>query len=382
MIQQLPVVDRADAQTEFACVALVGNPNAGKTSLFNALTGLRAKTANFPGITVDLREGVLHLPDRTIELVDLPGLYSLDALSPEETVTEAFLRGDVDGGAVPKVVLLVLDATNLERNLFLASEILELNLPTVIALNMMDAAAAADIQIDLQALESKLGCPVVPVSARTGAGLKDLCQTIDDVLCDRLGPAVDHPACTMGCSGCVFADRYDWARGIVGDSVQQPTDHGRTADAIDRVVTTPLAGIATFVIVMLGVFYLIFSLADIPMALIEQGFGQVANIVGGLIPAAITHPWLWSAGTFAVGLLAFAGGYRLKGIPWSWRSSLPAVAVSGFIAQLPVEDFRSLVTDGVIGGVGGVVVFLPQICILFFFISLLEDSGYMAARPS
>jgi ferrous iron transport protein B len=378
VIQQLPVIDFADTQREYACVALVGNPNAGKTSLFNALTGLRAKTANFPGITVDLREGILPLPDRTIELVDLPGLYSLDALSPEETVTEAFLRGNVGGDALPKVVLLVLDATNLERNLFLASEILELKLPTVIALNMIDAAEAADIQIDVGALKSKLGCPIVPVSARTGAGLKDLCQTIDDVLCDRIAPAVDHPSCTMGCTGCVFADRYDWARGVVGDSVQQPADHGRTADAIDRVITTPMAGIATFVLVMLGVFYLIFSLADIPMTLIEQGFGQIANIVSGLIPAVIAHPWLWSAGTFGISLLAFAGGYRLKGIKWSWQSSLPALAVSTFVAQLPVEDFRSLVTDGVIGGVGGVVVFLPQICILFFFISLLEDSGYMA----
>ena len=294
-------------------------------------------------------------------------------------MTEAFLRGDVDVGAAPKLVLLVLDATNLERNLFLASEILELNIPTVVALNLIDAADAANIRIDIESLKTKLSCPVVPVSARTGTGLAELRRTLNDVLSRRLSAETHgHCSCTVGCDGCTFAARYHWAGRVVHDTVHHPVDHGRTGNTIDRVITKPLTGIITFLVVMLAVFYLIFSLADIPMALIETGFARIAAFSGRLIPETVHYRWLWGCSIFAIAMLMFAAGYRLRRIRLSWQSVLPAVAVSAFISQLPLNDFRSLLTDGVIGGVGGVVVFLPQICILFFFISLLEDSGYMA----
>ena len=149
-------------------VALVGNPNTGKTSLFNALTGLRAKTANFPGSTVDIRRGRLDLESGPAELIDLPGLYSLDALSPEETVAASVLRGDAGTTSPPDAVLVVIDATHIERNLYLASEVVDLQLPTIVALNMIDAASAAKITIEVERLSSHLGCPVVAVSSSRG----------------------------------------------------------------------------------------------------------------------------------------------------------------------------------------------------------------------
>ncbi|MCA9073560.1 MAG: ferrous iron transport protein B [Planctomycetaceae bacterium] len=360
-------------------VALIGNPNAGKTTLFNALTGLRAKTANFPGITVDVRKGRLSLPEETVELVDLPGLYGLDALSPEEMVAEAFLRGDVIGAKVPDVVLLVLDATNLSRNLFLASEVLELKLPTIVALNLIDAANAAGISIDVERLSTELGCPIVPVSARTGEGLDKLRLTLEELLTDRQGATTQmHPSCTTGCEGCEFAARYDWANQVVGESVKSPSDLGQTTARVDRWLTNPFVGIAAFVAVMLGVFYLIFALADVPMTLIDEGFARIGNAVDAILPDRVTSRPTWMASIFASVMAVFAIGYRLQKARWSVLNTFAAIGFAAVIALLPVEDFQSLLINGVIAGVGGVVVFLPQICILFFFISLLEDSGYMA----
>ena len=368
-----------DSAARIVRVALIGNPNAGKTTLFNALTGLRAKTANYPGITVDVRSGTVVLPDSTVELIDLPGLYSLDALTPEEKVAEAALRGQIDGHPQPDLVVLVIDATNLERNLFLASEILDLQLPTVVALNLIDAAKAADISIDVEQLSAQLKCPVLPVSARTREGLNVLQQEVGRLLTRRL-PVLsdDHVSCTVGCTGCTFAARYDWASNVAETSVRTPETHGRTTSRIDRVLTNPLVGLTAFLAVMLGVFYLIFSLADVPMTLIEDGFGLIAETVNRLIPPDAPHGVLWSGSVFVITLIVFAIAFRAARVKWNWRNSALAAIVCGLASQFPVEEFRSLLIDGAIGGVGGVVVFLPQICILFFFISLLEDSGYMA----
>ena len=371
------VESRGDAHQ--ATVALIGNPNAGKTTLFNALTGLRAKTANYPGITVDVRHGRLALAETTVDLVDLPGLYSLGALTPEEKVAAAVLHGQLDGRPSPDAIVLVLDATNLERNLFLASEILDLRLPTVVALNLIDAAQSAEISIDIQRLAAELKCPIVPVSARSGTGLNELRETLAGLLAKRLPlVASEHVSCTAGCSGCPFVARFEWAEQVAGQSVRTPETHGQTTAAIDRVVTNPTIGIAAFMAVMLGVFYLIFSLSDVPMTLIEECFSWIAGLVSGLIPAQPVSAFLWRSGAFSCAMAVFALAYRTAGIKWA-RVGLPAALIgSALVAMLPVDDFRSLLVDGVIGGVGGVVVFLPQICILFFFISLLEDSGYLA----
>lgn len=364
---------------KMATVALVGNPNTGKTTLFNRLTGLRAKTANYPGITVDVRKGTISLKGGTAELVDLPGMYSLRTASPEEQLAREVLLGVIKDTPQPDAVVLVLDATQLERNLMLASEILDLKLPTVVAINLIDAAESSSIKIQVDKLAAELKCPVVLVSARKSTGLNELCNTIDSVLTKKLPLLLEqHTSCTMGCSGCTFAARFDWAEKVCNSSVDRPPQTGRRVAKLDQLLTHPVIGVMAFLTVMLAVFYLIFSLASIPMDLVDGGFATLGDYVGGLIPDAVTNQALWFAGAASLSMLVFAVSYWAAEIYWSLKNGLIAIAVSVFVAMLPVDDFRSLVVDGVIGGIGGVLVFLPQICILFFFISLLEDTGYMA----
>ena len=309
-------------------LALVGNPNAGKTTLFNALTGLRAKTANFPGTTVERKVGRLHLDHRQIVLVDLPGLYSLDSKSPDEKLAADALQGKLEHTA-PDAVLVVVDATNLERNLFLASQILELKCPVVVALNMMDMARRDGIRIDVGKLRDELGCVVVPIAARNGEGIDELKQELNRLVAGAMPEAVDHvdPNCA-GCTGCTFQARYEWTEQIstrVMDAVL--IQRSVWTEKLDEIFTHPVVGVGVFLAVMLTVFALIFWVAKIPMDLIDHLFSTVGVWVGSHITAG---------------------------------------------------DVQSLLVNGVIGGVGGILVFLPQICILFFALSLLEDTGYLA----
>jgi ferrous iron transport protein B len=311
-------------------VALVGNPNAGKTTLFNVLTGLRAKTANFPGTTIERHSGRFRLGARTVELLDLPGLYSLTATTAEERLAHDTLCGLRTGERRPDAVVLILDATNLERNLVLASQTLELGVPTIVALNMIDLAERAGTRIDVAQLSAELGCPVVPIAARSGRGVEQLREGLAGVLGGPLAlttaPApVAEDACH--CSGCPFRARFDWAEGVGARCMTARPAEDRRTERIDRVLTHPVVGVAAFSAVMLVVFSLIFWIAQYPMGWIEQGFALAGSIAGAVVPQA---------------------------------------------------DLRSLLVDGVIGGVGGVLVFLPQICILFLFLSLLEDTGYLA----
>lgn len=313
-------------------IALVGNPNAGKTTLFNALTGLRAQTANFPGTTVEHRVGRLRFGLHRAELVDLPGLYSLSAETPDERIARDAVLGRLPGQPAPDAVLLVLDATNLQRNLFLASQVLELQLPTLVALNMSDLAKQMAIHIDHLALAKQLGCTVVPVSARNGDGV-DLLRDELEKLLDSPGllpQPVLPPPCGANCGGCMFQARHNWAESLTEACAQHPPRTQLENDVtarLDRVLTHPLGGVAAFLVMMLGLFYLIFSLAAVPMSLIENVFGALSQGATSVLPEG-----LWS----------------------------------------------SFVSNGVIAGLGGVLVFLPQICILFFLLSLLEDSGYLA----
>ena len=309
-------------------LALVGNPNAGKTTLFNALTGLRAKTANFPGTTVERKVGRLHLNQKQIVVVDLPGLYSLDSPSPDEKLAADALQGKL-GHTAPNAVLVVVDATNLERNLFLASQILELKCPVIIALNMMDMARRDGIRIDVAKLRQELGCVIVPISARAGEGVEALKQELNRLVTGAMPEAGKHvdPQCA-GCTGCTFQARYEWTE-QVSTRVMDPGIVQRSAwtEKLDDVFTHPVLGVIVFNLVMVGLFGLIFWAAKIPMELIDHGFTTVGQ---------------WVA------------------------------------AHLPPGDLQSLLVDGVIGGVGGILVFLPQICILFFALSLLEDTGYLS----
>lgn len=328
----LPTETAAEPSERGRAVLLIGNPNAGKTSLFNQLTGLRAKTANFAGTTVDCRFGrMTGAAGRELELIDLPGLYSLDALSPEEDVAERALRGQIESIGQPTLVLLAIDATCLERNLFLASQVLELGIPTVVALTMADVAERHGITADRKRLASELDCRVESVSARTGEGIAALRQAIIESTAAQevsLPVVPQFSGCGPSCRTCPFAERYDWAERVATECESgQLESHGKKTEAIDAVLTHPVGGVVAFLSVMLAVFYMIFVLADVPMGLIEGAFASVGEFTAGIIPE---------------GLL------------------------------------QSLVVDGIIGGVGGVLVFLPQICILFFFITLLEDSGYMA----
>jgi ferrous iron transport protein B len=359
-------------------IVLAGNPNAGKTLLFNRLTGLRAKTANYPGITVDVRRASITLGGKSVDLIDLPGLYGMEALSPEEQVAKAVLAGEIDSERQPSVVVLVLDATSLQRNLFLASQILELNRPTVVALNLIDAARASGLDIDIDLLSRELRCPVVPVSAKTGEGLDQLRQKLEEKLSGRLEVLETFPSCTSGCSGCHFSARHDWAEKISKNTVHAAAARGAKTMAIDHVLTHAVLGVIAFFTLMLAVFYMIFFFASLPMDLVDGAFASLSGWVEGAMPAAKTTPTVWLLIVFLFAMFTFVLGYRVAGVRWKVLSSCIAVAVSLVISLLPAEDLRSLLADGVVAGIGGVLIFLPQICILFFFISLLEDSGYMA----
>lgn len=372
------------AETRLTSVALIGNPNTGKTSLFNRLTGLKAHTANYPGITVDVRQGEWKFVSsngqaKTVNLVDLPGMYSFDAMSPEEQVSRDALTGQLPACEPPDVVVMVLDATNVERSLFLASEVLDQKLPTIAVLTLIDAARANGTSIDEDKLSEKLGCPVIGVSARTGEGVDRLADQVANITTASL-PILndDYQSCVVGCSGCQFSARYNWAAGVSQSSVSESKPRSGSPSWLDRLLTHSVTGPLAFTTLMLGVFYLIFSLAGVPMDLIDGVFGSFGETIGNLIPDKHGNRVLWMLCVVPAMLLLFAGAYRLMGVPLKSRAGAFAVFASLVISLLPAEDFRSLIVDGLIAGVGGVVIFLPQICILFFFISLLEDSGYMA----
>lgn len=331
--EALPVIG-AEAPTA-ACppvVALVGNPNSGKTSLFNRLTGLRAHTANFAGTTVEHRRGRMQVADRSAELVDLPGLYSLEASTPDERVARDVVMGD--RGAKPDVLVLVVDATSLERNLFLASQLIEAahtaERPMLVALTMTDVAARHNVEIDKAQLEKDLGCPVLPLSARTGEGVAEF-TTVLGVLLEGAAPPqpkVETLCECNSCRGCGFSQRYDWAEAVARRASGDPSvTLGRTTQRIDRVLTHRVVGLLGFAAVMFVTFWTIYSLAQFPMA---------------------------------------------------WIETITATASDLLSRWLPAGDLRSLLADGLVGGVGGMLVFLPQICILFFMLALLEDSGYLA----
>lgn len=333
----LPIVDpkepsRISTQNEpdsIKTVALVGNPNVGKTSLFNRLTHMLAKTSNFAGTTIERRVGMYHpTKNLSLRLVDLPGIYSLDGKTREETVSREYLTGEQTGANIPPAdaVLVVVDATNLERSLFVARQALELGKPTVVAINLADVAEKQGIQIDHSGLASKLGCPVVSVSARTGAGVDELGPLLTAATTtDAQGSTA--PECTS-CLTCPYAQGHQWAASLAAEtSTRKMIASAEWTDRVDRWATHPMVGPLAFFGVMLTLFALIFWLAQFPMEMLDSIFGLAAGWVGSILPEG---------------------------------------------------DFQSLISDGLIAGVGGVVIFLPQIMILFFVLTLLEDSGYLS----
>jgi ferrous iron transport protein B len=302
-------------------IAMVGNPNTGKTTLFARLCGVRAKTANFPGSTVDARTGVTSSGSTPIEIIDLPGHYGLNLDRPESRLSRDLLAGKVEGVARPDAVVIVVDATNLVRNLIFVSQALQQGLPAVVALNMIDLAQQRGLTIDVRRLSEHLRCPVVPVCARSGQGL------------DRLTAAMAQPTFSDATlpSPTVAQDAWEWANSVVEGSVGGSGAVGGEADTLtdrlDAAFTHPVLGVIVFTAVMTALFYTIFTLATVPMDLIDIVFAHLGAAAGSVLPPGAIH---------------------------------------------------DLVVDGMIAGIAGTIVFLPQICLLFFLISLLEDTGYLA----
>jgi ferrous iron transport protein B len=381
-----------DEKAPFRHIALVGNPNAGKTTVFNALTGLRQKVGNYPGVTVEKKEGRILFPHgKEGSLLDLPGTYSLNATSPDEQIVTDVLLGLAPETPIPQMVVCVVDASNIERGLYLVSQIIDRRFPLVVALNMTDVAAKQGIVVHPSILERELGVRVIPMVARREEGLDELKQAIlatrtdtgkarqwrlpepvrreceelagllqdrhrlaetdafheamalltaDSALIDRIdrfAPELlqhvrrDHQKLDflgIDRSSVFFVSRSEWIRGVCAQAVTRTFHPGVTlSDKIDRIVTHRVWGIGIFMVIMAVLFQAIFSWAEIPMALINDGFDWLGGVVAGFVPPG---------------------------------------------------DLQDLLIRGGLAGVAAVVTFLPQILFLFLFLGFLEDSGYMA----
>jgi ferrous iron transport protein B len=366
-------------------VALIGNPNTGKTSLFNALTGFRRHVANYPGVTVETARGPVRGTARPMELLDLPGTYSLAAMSPDEMLVSNVVCGRLEGHRRPDAILAIVDAANLPRNLYLVSQLLDLGLPTVVAVNMIDVARGRGINVDCELLSRRLGVPAVAVVATRQGSAAPIVQALDNAvsgnvsaaraelpkalndevaaLCNRpdaplqraeaLRILLDRGGCAerqylagggsseelqrartrleaAGIDGprVEVQARYRWANTILDGVISRPEKPVVTwSDRIDRVLTHKVGGAVFLLAVLFLVFQSIFTWAGPLMETIDWVFGSLAEAVAG---------------------------------------------------SLPEGALRSLLTDGIIVGIGGVLTFLPQILILFAFFAALEDCGYMA----
>lgn len=369
-------------------IALVGNPNSGKTTLFNALTGANQKTGNYAGVTVSRVSGVLRTPHgNKYELLDLPGCYSLTPNSPDERITRDVLLGDQEGAARPEAVVCVVDASNLERHLYLVFQVIDLGLPVVVALNKVDLAEKQGVRINVELLSEELGLPVVPCQANKGKGVIDIKHAIrhpfphlasrswqgdkhvekaigdltSQLESDRVEQAGAHAIHLLADSAYRTEPQPGIDRGVrqaamevadaairAGSAPEESISQARTkraqaickvaarrqdsggltkSDNLDKILLHPILGWLIFGVLMLAVFWVIFRVAEYPMGWIEMGIDAVKQSVANIMPDG---------------------------------------------------DVKDLVTDGIIDGVGSVVIFLPQILLLLFFIGLMETSGYMS----
>lgn len=369
-------------------IALVGNPNTGKSALFNALTGFKRHVANYAGVTVDVGRGPIRGAQRPLELLDLPGSYSLAAASPDEMLCVRALHGRLAGQPRPDAILAIVDASNPQRNMYLLSQLLELDLPIVVALNMTDIAAARGLFMDAPRLAQRLGVSVVPIVATDHRTVRPLVRVLEDTLaapsqqsargrCElpaalttaagrlasaaatRLSPAealraaVDRPgfatqeyaahggdpallktvrdelaAAEPQAAAVEVQARYRWVNGLLNEVLERRLTGGQTwSDRLDRVLTHRVLGAVALLAMLYALFWTIYAAATPLMDLIDGVFGWLGTTLATVLPAG----WV-----------------------------------------------QSLVVDGLVAGVGGVLVFLPQILLLFLFIAVLEDCGYLA----
>jgi ferrous iron transport protein B len=308
-----------------ARVALVGNPNTGKTALFNALTGSRQKVANYAGVTVERKEGfVVTAAGRTLSILDLPGTYSLRARSPDEAVTRDAVLGRLAGEEEPDVVVAVADATNLRLVLRLILELKSVGRPMVLALNMYDIAQRQGLRIDLEGLQRELGCPIVTTVATRKRGIAELTAKVDELITSGV-LSTENVWSEPSATGIRSAHRE--AQRILKAYVRPPEHPDTITGKIDAVLLHPVAGLAILFALLFLMFQAVFTWAGPPADAIEAGVGWLGAQAGTLLPDGL---------------------------------------------------IKSLIVDGLFAGVGSVLVFLPQILVLFFFIILLEDFGYMA----
>lgn len=305
-------------------LALVGTPNSGKTSLFNALTGSRQKVANYPGVTVERKEGFFVTPlGRQVSVVDLPGTYSLRGRSPDEEITRDFVLGKASGETVPDLVLCVADSTNLRLTIRLLLELKRTGRPMVLVLNMFDIAARRGITVDVERLAKELGLPVVTSIAVRKGGTADLLKQTDEISAKLAAEADSWRALSVS----ELRATQREADRIIADCVSLPSRPDTWTGRIDRVVLHPVGGLIVLMLILFVMFQAVFAWAQPAMDLLKSGFDALGELVQATLPD---------------GLL------------------------------------QSFLQNGVISGVGSVIVFLPQIILIFLFILLLEDFGYMA----
>ena len=367
-------------------IALVGNPNAGKTTLFNALTGLRQKVGNYPGVTVEKKEGRARLnSEQEVSILDLPGTYSLAPKSPDEEVARDVLLGLRSDTPPPDAVLVVVDASNLERNLYLATQVLELGLPCVVALNMVDVAKSAGREVDAVQLGEDLGCPVVPIVAVKGEGMDDLKTALEGNFSIPNPPVLELPPAlaearerlTKALSA-TATERTSGPRGVAlrllcGNAPIERVRERFGANVADLLEEMRASGLKPAL--ETGPRYR--ALGAVVLRAMKDESGSAKSFTDKA-DAILTHRF-WGLVIFAlVVLLVFQSIYSLANWPMDGIQGLQTWAQNFLSAHMADGPLRDLLVDGVIAGVGSVLVFLPQILILFFFIGILEDSGYMA----
>jgi ferrous iron transport protein B len=386
-------------------MAVVGNPNCGKTTVFNALTGMRQKVGNYPGVTVEKKEGVIHTPSgESITLIDLPGMYSLTPRSPDEIIARDVLLGRREDTTPPEALIDIVDASNLERNLYLTTQLLELNAPTIVVLTMTDVAARNGRKVDEAALSARLGVPVTSVIVRKRAGLSTLCDKIS-----ALPARLDNPRPISYDLPKVVRDECDELCGLVKESRSTACANCAFAEAVNLLMTEGVSREessrhAPHVLEHAQQDKENFKALnlDFPQVMVESRYAWIEQVVREVVRPVKPIPGLpfapavdtvmlaekvdrvllhqvWGYVIFiAVMMLVFQGVFAWAQAPTNWIGNGVDLLGRAIVAHMPTGELRDLVVQGILGGVGTTIEFLPQILVLFFFICLLEDTGYLA----